>query len=692
MKKFLKRITVLFLILSLNIGFAGCPKNSGKSGNYDAELIEWIEKYESVLSQYKNLTTENYYIDPSETNANRIGEDINYALISQLTRLGYYEFNIFYAFHDFDNNGVLELIIGAGMDDTMVTPYDVYTYADNKCIKLFERGDCGNYDFTLNDNGIITVWHFNSAKPVIIEFCKISSNKKITIESLIRENKDDNEGEDIDVYYGYKLPGQDDYTEITEKEFNDKLSEYGDINSWKDTFSPKWIQLSQPGSYIPLIMTDTPWDWKEESDPVFIDLANKLNDVVDRKGFQDYIKNILMIELHAVYKSYSVEKYHKIYSMIKLQGVSEFLISKYIDVIDRNINGFRFIDNRKWEYKNNTHFSPYEQIIYICYGQNNTYDLFNAISGASNINGTVYGEYGDMIDDIMMNGWNMEVRYSFYDWDGDGSDFIENDGYNINFMPAMYENIFEKLRLIAGNDTIEQFLKDKNFKKVADKVDEKLGKGTMDLFLKNISHIYDYKLEYEKKYIQENALKEKSIQAGKAVIRIEKIVFNYMKSLIENISTKKDTEEFMNYYRYYKIIYLIYYNKDTKEIWDIIDYIDNILTDKIITYKVLPKISNDPDLSKSIVKALIYGREYGFAYAYGEVFDLEDCCYQYKENDFGAELVIAVHRFANPEIGIGTGYRFILNKKGIYDVSHFDCMEDYDKAVNIGEIKYLFPQ
>ncbi len=114
--------------------------------------------YSEVINQYKQAVKKDFYYDVLEDSNKDINDYkgkyvsenvLHHAMFSR-------KFGVYYAMIDINNDGISELVIGAGEEAEYLGEYDIFTYNDNKVVPLFPVGTFYERSYhTIYDNGVI---------------------------------------------------------------------------------------------------------------------------------------------------------------------------------------------------------------------------------------------------------------------------------------------------------------------------------------------------------------------------------------------------------------------------------------------------------------------------------------------------------------------------------------------------------
>lgn len=135
------------------------------------------EIYKEVLSQYREVVKENFYLDTNLNTENQIGEYINQELLQSARYVKDETFNIYYALKDIDGNGIDELLIGASGEGEPIHYYDIFVFDGRSPKKLFNEYEFGyRTNFMCYSKGIIGVSGSGTAIDSVSEFYSISED------------------------------------------------------------------------------------------------------------------------------------------------------------------------------------------------------------------------------------------------------------------------------------------------------------------------------------------------------------------------------------------------------------------------------------------------------------------------------------------------------------------------------------
>ena len=181
--------------------------------NRDEDEPDWEERYEPVLSQYREAIRNDFYkdvFDGTSEDDSVIGEYLNRELLSS-ARYGS-GLTVYYAFYDVDENKIPELFIGSGYDTDHISECDIFTWSEGEIYRLAEAGYRGN--IAAYDNGVISSTSGNA----LIRgwsFHKISADGHtlVLLDSL---------GKDDMLYFN----GIDEDQQITKDEYDTIINKY----------------------------------------------------------------------------------------------------------------------------------------------------------------------------------------------------------------------------------------------------------------------------------------------------------------------------------------------------------------------------------------------------------------------------------------------------------------------------------
>lgn len=133
--------------------------------------------YDYVLTQYIDMVRNDFYEEllGSETYDSSFGEDIGLEIRMRKQ-------DIYYTFYDIDGNGTMELIIAGeerGVSNPAFSPwnYDLYGYDGTKVVHIFPEMEFGyRTNFSLYENGVIEVFHSDSAAESGVDFYRIGND------------------------------------------------------------------------------------------------------------------------------------------------------------------------------------------------------------------------------------------------------------------------------------------------------------------------------------------------------------------------------------------------------------------------------------------------------------------------------------------------------------------------------------
>lgn len=180
-----------------------------------------IDIYDHVLAEYSDMVQNNFYTNllDSDTYDSSFGEDIGVEIRT-------HKQDIYYTLYDIDGNGIMELII-AGEENGVSNPdfspwnYDLYGYDGTNVVHIFPEMEFGyRTNFSLYENGVIEVFHSDSAAESGVDFYRIG-NDGFTPE-LVDSFTTVGHLEGDEPVFTYSQNGN----EITEKEYNTSIQSY----------------------------------------------------------------------------------------------------------------------------------------------------------------------------------------------------------------------------------------------------------------------------------------------------------------------------------------------------------------------------------------------------------------------------------------------------------------------------------
>ena len=173
---------------------------------------ETMQNYQPILDEYTAACADPDYLEHRETYPNTINDGMYY----------YHAFgpsDLYYAFHDIDENGVYELLIGTPGDI-----WDAYTFDGEKPVKLVDIRALGGgrARLTIMDTGELYIYGASGADDVAYYMLRIGADGHST-ESVFYFTYEYSE-------FGSSYQGMDgtEHVVLTEEEFSIKLSGYSE--------------------------------------------------------------------------------------------------------------------------------------------------------------------------------------------------------------------------------------------------------------------------------------------------------------------------------------------------------------------------------------------------------------------------------------------------------------------------------
>ena len=217
--------------------------------------IDWTAQYSDVLSQYKRIVEDNFYLHEKEIPYDSFGEDVNLLIIENLRGLflpNSFEYNIYYALYDINNDGIFELIIGAGNDDNIIQ-FDIFTIKYETVTNIFQNiynfSFGGNSTFTIHTESIIAVNMHESTECNILEFFRFSPDGNVVfLEGLIADVEYNEAARSRVERYG-KSSGnkagetRKKYTRISREEYDNIIRKYIQGDYIENEVSLEWILI-----------------------------------------------------------------------------------------------------------------------------------------------------------------------------------------------------------------------------------------------------------------------------------------------------------------------------------------------------------------------------------------------------------------------------------------------------------------
>jgi len=156
--------------LAQYVGFI-CEWDQNETNNLDSSDMtsDPESMYSEIISEYQDAIQNNYYSDYMNgvsTDDSMIGKDVNRELLS--TSRDYSQFHVYYAFIDINNDGIPEMLIGAGpgTDSSDFNKYDFYSWSAGQVYRFSDDINEIDFGYRLNfsiQGDIITVSGSNSA-------------------------------------------------------------------------------------------------------------------------------------------------------------------------------------------------------------------------------------------------------------------------------------------------------------------------------------------------------------------------------------------------------------------------------------------------------------------------------------------------------------------------------------------------
>lgn len=210
--KNLKAILLAICISALCVSAAGCKvQPADSSSEVSAVISESTVKddsviYNSILEKYSNA------IKDADTALNKPDDDVNSELLIAIKSYGDEKLSVYYSFADINEDGVNELLIGAGDGTQSTVIYDILSYNGEKPVHLFDLYSLGyRRNLTIYNSGIMRMDGSSGADSNSVAFYKLPSGK--TSPELIEEI-----GTDEGKYYRISADGK--RSDSSEKEYD----------------------------------------------------------------------------------------------------------------------------------------------------------------------------------------------------------------------------------------------------------------------------------------------------------------------------------------------------------------------------------------------------------------------------------------------------------------------------------------
>lgn len=345
------------------------------------------------------------------------------------------------------------------------------------------------------------------------------------------------------------------------------------------------------------------------------ELLNELKEELSKKGFASNVNDTLLKTFNELYENYN-----------NWQGLYKDLPTREDFIQDKLINSIQYINEfniyeedspeeeeliRKYDAvyfttKDNkilmVNGSPYISMIAlheIAHAEQNIEE--NPMSKRKN-----YYYNGVDLSDALCEGeatFNMKFTESPSS-EKTSSDYIENSkGFEVQYKKsiregyAKYMNLYENLNLFAGYKNLDS-VKGENIPiQIEEAIAQNYGDELATEVMENFAELIKLENSYNKNKEYEQAIKTQTV---------------FLKCIehdIDSLNNKNDVEKYINIYRGYKLNNLLQVidsqeNNITNEIFDI-DRLDNKMISKILEYNALPEFTQNENLNKMAIKAIL---------------------------------------------------------------------------------------
>ena len=364
------------------------------------------------------------------------------------------------------------------------------------------------------------------------------------------------------------------------------------------------------------IKVTTPEENKIYSGLTYQDLLNKLNETMNKKGFDDIERKYIKVMFDGVYTNYDEWK-----DLIKdLPSKEEYIGINIIEALN-NLNHLKFIEENSEEAKNiekeeySLAFTDGDFDVTIIYNKDDDEEAIRLIAERllhelAHIKQKIilfdykYFEEYDYLRDIiteggathqmkLMNPPKTEKMSSEYVGENGFTAEYEND--NGEGYPKEL-NIYNNLESLVGFDVLQKVQQGKiPLSSIEQGITENYGQDIAKKILEELEEMkYNHDIEDEE-------------AETKNVINVQKLFLKCMEQDISRLKTKKEVEDFTCIYRWYKIsdMIKIYKNYETVTNEELnIEKLDKMMEDKILETKAFNTQSRD------IAKLWLYAINY----------------------------------------------------------------------------------
>lgn len=321
--------------------------------------------------------------------------------------------------------------------------------------------------------------------------------------------------------------------------------------------------------------------------------SKKLDEICSKKNYDKGVKETINSVVKKLYDNY--DSMYEIYKRYGLPTKDEY-ISKFLTTIENNIDTIKFVDpnensksSQELDGSKGIFFFENKKILI-----NSSYDekqkeetIVHEIEHSTqkelydNCRNLNYGIYKVFLEGEASNTSTLlyntlQFNNKMYFCDNNIDYFLSGASSSSN---ALFSKYHHMLMTLTDYDTMQDYKKDMNEKKLIDKIEE------------------NYEIDGEKLFecigecVNENINNYGSEKFVKSMCEIENIYLKCIKSDITKISSKEDALNLMNMYRHYKMQYSITCNAEEKNLDNEkfgIEDIEKELLNSAIEYQILP--------------------------------------------------------------------------------------------------------
>ncbi len=432
------------------------------------------------------------------------------------------------------------------------------------------------------------------------------------------------------------------------------------------------IQIVSPVAISFISINSYAVESSTENDDKYTELYDKLCEVIEQKNWDDDIKEVFIEGMKSLYDSY--DNIYNSYSILGYPEKEKYIEDNYINPL-KGLYKVYILSDEEMERTGHNYAA------YVTYDDNGRLEMYlkNIPSEETELKSYINtlqhevrhlmqeGHYYDnntfFLSHAITEGWAVLGELNSYR-ENTGEDITEywkrinGDGKNDSLQDGNYllvggkgstteyawlSNMMLKLMIIVGYDDMLKMERNEiSISDMVDRIYQNLGEEQADRFIDDIktsslNYSWDSIGNMEAFYFNDDADVNK-------VIDTENMVLNVLKNKISKADSKEEIQSYFNFYYIYKKYYCIKYQEvqyidngmyvtDKSNEKFMIDEIESVLIDKAIEHNVITKISDNDEMNRIAIKALLSYRTGGNSSAYTGAINLEDECFTYDETD-----------------------------------------------------------